>query len=276
MIVIDREQTGGGSTKPEKPSWRRQGGSNGHEEEIARPAGMPRRSGGVIGKMHMLRRGTGYRGIMSARSAVPLLIALLIVACSGCIALEKDDDLGPAGPGAVEPPWSGIPQPSPGETAPGPAPSATESGSTVVPVDPVPVQPGEYIPNPNPYNVSSVPLIRMDAVKPVVERATVFEEQYSLVYSARGLQVDVVDVPFIITFAVDAQNPEPGAYSRLVVTVRAPETLQLIADEGYNGIYGSAREKSITLYRPGRYIVTLDGHFVDVKVTMAAERTSGS
>ena len=79
---------------------------------------------------------------------------------------------------------------------------------------------------------------------------------------------------FIITFAVTPRNPEPGAYSRLVVTVRDPETLRLVADEGYNGIYGSAREKSIKLYSPGRYIVTLDGRFVDVTVKMATEQAN--
>lgn len=67
------------------------------------------------------------------------------------------------------------------------------------------------------------------------------------------------------------KHSEPGAYSRLVVTVRDPETLRLIADEGYNSIYGGERTKSIKLYQPGRYIVTLDGHFVDVKVKMQTE-----
>jgi len=114
----------------------------------------------------------------------------------------------------------------------------------------------------------------MDVAKPLVETTTIFEGQYSLIYSARGLQVDVVDVPFIITFSVAPRVREPGAYSRLVVTVRDPETLRLIADEGYNGIYGSAREKSIMLYSPGRYIVTLDGRFVDVTVTMGTEKVS--
>ncbi|MCC7555531.1 MAG: hypothetical protein KO254_05325 [Methanoculleus marisnigri] len=79
---------------------------------------------------------------------------------------------------------------------------------------------------------------------------------------------------FVITFSVTPRHREPGVYSRLVVTVRDPETLRLIADEGYNGIYGSAREKSIIIYRPGRYIVTLDGHFIDVTVTMSAEKTN--
>ena len=225
-----------------------------------RHAGLYRRSDG---KRYVPPRGGDYSSV-PVQNAALLLVALLLVACSGCIALEKDDD-----PGTVEPPWSGAAQPPPGETAP--APSATGNRNTVVPVDPVPVQPGEHLPDPNPCNVTPVPLTRMDGAKPVAEKTKVFEEQYTLYHSARGLQVDVVDVPFIITFSATPRHREPGAYSRLVVTVRDAETLRLIADEGYNGIYGSAREKSITLYRAGRYIVTLDGRFVDVKVTMGTE-----
>ena len=213
---------------------------------------------------HMPQRSTDNRGAMRVRTPALLLIALLLVACSGCIALEKDDD-----PGTVEPPWSGAAQPPPGEKAP--APSSTGNRNTVVPVDPVPVQPGEHLPDPNPCNVTPVSLTRMDGAKPVAEKTKVFEEQYTLYHSARGLQVDVVDVPFIITFSATPRHPEPDANSRLVVTVRDSGTLRLIADEGYHGIYGSDREKSITLYRAGRYIVTLDGRFVDVKVTMGTE-----
>lgn len=229
------------------------------------------------GKADMPRRGTNDRSAMLARTAALLLIAVLVTACSGCIALEKADDPDPTVPGgSAEPPWSGVPESPHGGTAPAPTPSATENANVVVPVDPVPVQPGELLPNSNPCNVTSVPLTRVDAAKPLVKKAKVFEDRYSLTYSAVGLQVDAVDVPFTITFSVNPQHPEPGGYSRLVVTVRDAETLRLVADEGYNGTYGSAKEKSITLYRPGRYIVTLDGHFVDVKVTMATEQTSGS
>ena len=228
------------------------------------------------GKAHMPRRDTDHRSAMLARTAALLLIAVLVTACSGCIALEKVDDPEPADPGAAEPPWSGVPESPHGGTAPIPTPPAAENANVVVPVDPVPVQPGELLPNSNPCNVTSVPLTRVDAAKPLVTKAKVFEDRYSLTYSAVGLQADVVDVPFIITFSADPRHPEPGAYSRLVVTVRDAETLKLVTDEGYNGTYGSAKEKSITLYRPGRYIVTLDGHFVDVKVTMATEQTSGS
>lgn len=198
-------------------------------------------------------------------------MAVLAAACCGCIALEKDDESGLIPFGTVDQPWSGSSEP-PWEDRP--VPSVTQNLNVVIPADPVPVQPGEHLPDPNPYNVSSVPLTRVDIAKPLVETTTVFEERYSLVYSARGLQVDVVDVPFVITFSVTPGHPEPGAYSRLVVTVRDLETLRLIADEGYNGIYGSAREKSITLYSPGRYIVTLDGHFVDVTVRMSTEKVN--
>lgn len=228
------------------------------------------------GKADMPRCGTNHCGVMLARTAAFLLIAVLVTACSGCIALEKVDDPDPADPGAADSPWSGVPESPHGGATPVSTLLAPENANVVVPVDPVPVQPGELLPTSNPCNVTSVPLTQVDVAKPLVTKTKVFEDQYSLTYSAAGLQVDVVDVPFIITFSVNARHPESGAYSRLVVTVRDAETLKLVADEGYNGTYGSAKEKSITLYRPGRYIVTLDGHFVDVKVTMATERTSGS
>lgn len=192
------------------------------------------------------------------------MIAALVVSCCGCITLEKDVDVGTV-PDVTELPWSGSP-------APTPAPSPNRN--VVVPVDPVPVQPGELLPEVNPCGVPTVTLSRIDAKKAIIEKTTVFEEEYSLVYSARGLLVDVIDVPFIITFSVTPRHSEPGAYSRLIVTVRDPETLRLIADEGYNSIYGSEQMKSIKLYQPGRYIVTLDGHFVDVKVEMQTERAT--
>ncbi|WP_305066364.1 hypothetical protein [Methanoculleus sp.] len=204
-----------------------------------------------------------------ARTAAILLIVVLVAACSGCIALEKDDE--PIPSGNVDQPWSGSLEPA---GANHPVASVTQNLNLVVPVDPVPVQPGEHLPDPNPCNVSSLPMTRVDVAKPLVETTTFFEEQYSLVYSARGLQVDVVDVPFVINFTVAPRVREPGAYSRLVVTVRDAESLRLIADEGYNGIYGSAREKSIKLYSPGRYIVTLDGRFVDVRVMMGTEKVN--
>jgi len=216
-------------------------------------------------ELHPPRRSMDCRDVMHVRTPALLLIALLLVACSGCIALEKDDD-----PGIDDPPWSGAVQPTPERTAP--APSSTGNLNTVVPVDPVPVQPGEYLPNPNTANVTSIPMTRLETTTPVAETTKVFEDHYTLYHSARGLLVDVVDVPFIITFSATPKHPEPDANSRLVVTVRDAETLRLIADEGYHGIYGSDREKSITLYRAGRYIVTLDGRFVDVKVTMGTEK----
>jgi len=218
-------------------------------------------------RTHLPQRSIDNRGAMHVRTSALLLIALFLVACSGCITLEKDDD-----PDTAEPPWSGAVQPSPDRTAP--ASPSTGNRNTVVPVDPVPVQPGEHLPNPNTANVTPIPMTRIDTTRPVAEKTKVFEEQYTLYHSARGLQVDVVDVPFIITFSATPRHPEPDANSRLVVTVRDPETLRLIADEGYHGIYGSAREKSITLYRAGRYIATLDGRFVDVKVTMGTEKVN--
>ncbi len=246
----------------------------GKRSSFYRFAGLCRQSNG---KGHMLRRGTDHRIIMTLRTIALLMIAALVASCCGCITLEKDDDAGTV-PDVTEPPWSGSPAPSweDEEDSPGPGPAHTPStspnGNVVVPVDPVPVQSGEPLPEVNPCGVPTIPLSRIDARKTIVEKTTVFEGEYSLVYSARGLQVDVVDVPFIITFSVTPKHSEPGAYSRLVVTVRDPETLRLIADEGYNSIYGSERTKSIKLYQPGRYIVTLDGHFVDVKVKMQTEQ----
>ena len=200
-----------------------------------------------------------------------LLLSVLVAMSSGCIALEKEVD-----PDPVEYPWSVTPQDPPdGMTSPPASMSfVSDSGNVVVPVDPVPVQPGELLPNPNPHNVTSVPLTRIDTTRPVAETTKVFEDHYTLYHSARGLQVDVVDVPFVITFTVTPRNPKPDLNSRLVVTVRDPETLRLVADDGYNGIYGNEPEKSIKLYRAGRYIVTLDGRFVDVTVRMRTEQTT--
>ena len=158
------------------------------ESPSCRHAGLYRRSDG---KGHVPHRGGDYRSA-PARTATLLLMAVLAAACCGCIALEKDDESSLLPFGTVDQPWSGSSEP-PGENRP--VASVTQNLNVVVPVDPVPVQPGEHLPDPNPYNVSSVPLARVDVAKPLVETKTVFEERYLLIYSARGLQVDVVDVP---------------------------------------------------------------------------------
>ncbi|WP_214084094.1 hypothetical protein [Methanoculleus sp.] len=109
-----------------------------------------------------------------------------------------------------------------------------------------------------------------------MNETTIFAGTYVLNHSAVGLKVNADAAPFFISFSVTPRYPDSVARSSLTVTVRDADTLELVVDDGYNGLYSSDTEKTILLYRPGAYIVTLDGRYVSVAVGMGTKiATSG-
>lgn len=231
---------------------------------------------------------------MSARIPIRVLVVLVMVfvaAGGGCLAVKKagENDESDSSTAPVQSdPGSGRPQAAlpfmgfPGMVPHGPGPAVTQASEPVYSdavylVDPVPAQQGEYLPRENPCNVSPIPMTRYPVEAGVlVNETAIFAGTYVLNHSAVGLKVNADAAPFFITFRVTPRSPDPVVRSSLTVTVRDAETLELVADEGYNGLYSSDTEKTILLYRPGPYVVTLDGRYVSVAVRMGTKvATSG-
>jgi hypothetical protein len=217
-----------------------------------------------------------------------MVLALLIIAtagCTGCITIAKTA-------GSEEPDATPSPATTSRHTAlppPEVPPSllttsilSAEDGSiaetgyteSVRPADPVPAQPGESLPKDNPCNVPSLAAGERPAKSTnKVNLTVVYSGTHVLNDSAVGLQVDATEAPFYISFDVTPNYPETVRRCTLAVSVREAETLRLVADEGYDGIYSSEPEKMIMLYSPGTYIVTLDGQYVTVAVAMGTAKT---
>ncbi len=231
---------------------------------------------------------------MSARILIRVLIVLVmlfIAAGGGCLAVKKveeNDESNASTTSVQSDPGSKRPQTAlpfmgfPGMVPNGPGPAVTQASEPVYSdavylVDPVPAQQGEHMPRENPCNVSRIPMTHYPPGAGVlVNETTIFAGTYVLNHSAVGLKVNADAAPFFISFSVTPRYPDSVARSSLTVTVRDADTLELVVDDGYNGLYSSDTEKTILLYRPGAYIVTLDGRYVSVAVGMGTKiATSG-
>jgi hypothetical protein len=108
-----------------------------------------------------------------------------------------------------------------------------------------------------------------------INTSIIFEETYVLRYNSVGFLADVVKPPFVIAFTTVPtttnsyylNNPH---YCFMTITVRDPETMEVLTEEGYNRVYSTDRSKVITLYRSGAYHVTVYGNMVQAKVTVMA------
>jgi hypothetical protein len=86
---------------------------------------------------------------------------------------------------------------------------------------------------------------------------------------AVGIRADIEKGPFIIEYSVDPTSATPaGCY--LAITVRDPDTLEVIAEGGYGRTYSVERSKQITIYNAGSYHITLVGSGLDLELTFLA------
>ncbi len=89
--------------------------------------------------------------------------------------------------------------------------------------------------------------------------APFFHETYDLSWNNVALLAHPSSPPFIIEYTVKSatKNPYDG---RVLLTVRNNETLQVVAEEGYNGEYSSDPVKRIIIRKEGDYHLNLYGY----------------
>jgi hypothetical protein len=109
----------------------------------------------------------------------------------------------------------------------------------------------------------------------IINTSTIFEQTYVLRYNSVGFLVDVVKPPFVIAYTTTPTTSDPyylnnPYYCFMTITVRDPETMKIMTEEGYGRIYSTDTNKAITLYRSGTYHVTLYGNMVQVKIMVEA------
>lgn len=118
----------------------------------------------------------------------------------------------------------------------------------------------------------------VDAVR--IKKIPQYSKSFVLRSNATAVKVQVPRAPLVIdlTFSPRWDSPDQttGAsgsfvYSKALVTVHRENSSAILEQEGYGSEYSTGKEKRITLYREGTFIITLSGDFMDVKM----EVTSG-
>jgi len=191
---------------------------------------------------------------MDMKPGLLCLIAIVMIvtaSVSGCISITKK-------PGAEEmqDEREGVAMAEAPQAAITPQPTETTPKSSVEFAQPLPtetpsrIQPSRPPPRPTP---------------PVLE--PIFTDTFSLGYTTVTLLVDALKAPLIIDYTISSNEINPRI-SFLVLTVRDADTLEVVAEEGYGRIYSGNTEQRITIYRQGRYYLTLYGNKLDVTLSI--------
>jgi|MTBAKMStandDraft_1061839.scaffolds.fasta_scaffold00142_19 hypothetical protein len=97
--------------------------------------------------------------------------------------------------------------------------------------------------------------------------ATFFEDTYKLMYNNAAMIATVERAPFVIEFWTSASSKNP--YDALaVITVRNSATGDIVAEDGYNGLYSSDSYKRITIRDSGQFHVNVYGMRTTVRVKL--------
>jgi hypothetical protein len=109
----------------------------------------------------------------------------------------------------------------------------------------------------------------------LINTSTIYDQTYELRYNSVAFLVDVVKPPFVIAYTTTPTTLDPyylnnPNYCFMIITVRDPETMSVITEEGYGRNYSTDTDKVITLYRSGTFHVTIFGNMVQVKVKVEA------
>jgi hypothetical protein len=211
-----------------------------------------------------------------------LMIGLMAGSC-GCVRLmqqQSGDGVAPASPTeTTAAPASGSAGATPGPgttTAVRPSPTATPgpdlqvySAAPDVTPDLYPVQHGTRI-----NQTGLMPRY----VTPLVTRT------YALGGAPVGLGVNVTNGPFLIYFTinpkVDCLSDPDSCRGTLGATVNRPyctitvtdnQTHNVVAKDGYAREFSSNRtDRSITIYGAGQYLITLEGNYLDITLSLAS------
>ena len=97
--------------------------------------------------------------------------------------------------------------------------------------------------------------------------APFFTETFSPCYTNSGILATDVTPPFVIEFRTDANSKNPYE-SLVIITVRDPVTGEIIAEDGYNGMYTSEEEKRIIIRSGGTYHVNVYGYGASVRLAL--------
>ena len=164
--------------------------------------------------------------------------------------------------------------------APITTPTQQESGTTAgsglqvysaapdVTPDPYPVQHGTRV---------NSTVLTSRYVTPSVTRT------YTLGGAPVGLGVNVTQGPFLIYFTInpkfDCLNDPDSCRGTVLVPVNRPycmitvtdnQTHQIVAQDGYAGEFSSnTTDRSITIYGTGQYLITLEGNYLDITLSLA-------
>jgi len=252
---------------------------------------------------------TAVRGF----SIIVLVVLIAMVGCSGCIKVVQTTLSGGAAgnangaPVVTETPTSAvtpidIPQSTPTSL---PAAVQTPAQSTVI---------TEVTPflTPNPYVFpQAVQINATPQYYSFLSRQPEFTKTYTLIGNgnAFGLQVDVVKAPLYIVFTVTPkydclEDPDscrgtvlvPVNSPYMTITVRDNQTHEIVAKDGYGGIYSSDTgnyqfsnsgnlstsvngqqtvtsvsepgPRYIAIYTAGQYQITIEGAYLDVTVSI--------
>jgi len=223
---------------------------------------------------------------MNSRLPVPLmvLVLLMVVLSSGCInsvqamlsgsgtngGLPYEDDY-PSGIPLV--PGPDGPAGAAAALTPAPSPAATLVVEEVSPDPYVTTDPYRF-----PYrdhgNWSTVEALR-------IEKIPQYSKSFVLRSNSTAVRVDAPEAPVVIdlVFSPLYDNPDQttgasGSYihSKALVTVHQENSSAIVEQDGFGCGYSTAKEKKITLYREGTFVIALSGDFMDVKM----EVTSGA
>lgn len=236
-----------------------------------------------------------------------LIILMVLMSSSGCInkVLANAPDDAPVAGGPVQ------------ET---PLPETTPAGAVpaTLPVSPLTeVTPGkseiaaEVAPvlTPDPYPILHATRINETPQYRFIGRTPEFEKTYVLRGNATGLLVNVAEGPLFIVYTVTPQNDcymspdscrgnkeKPAQRPYLTITVRDNQTREIIAQDGYGGVYSSDTgtytfsvtsknadgltssggtegtntvspgKRFIPVYREGVFHMTIEGNYLDAKI----------
>ncbi len=195
-----------------------------------------------------------------ARSPWPLLVIVLLFASCllpGCSSLPGQN------------------QSTPNTTQPASLPEVATPATPFVFITPTPkptivgsVAPtGSVIPLSSPH-AAPADLYAPHPVRPnAMATATFFRTSYFLQYNDVASLVTVDRGPFVIEFWTQAYNKNP--YDTIVViTVKNPETGEIIAEDGFNGRYSSDPYKRMIIRDSGRFLVDIYGTRASIAIKL--------
>jgi hypothetical protein len=220
--------------------------------------------------------------MLSRTLVLVLLAAIIMSACTpGCIKVSKAGEKQPV---SGQPEDVALPQvnlrevPTPSATLPSVTPAGTPVAVVTTPFYGSSVT--EVLPDlpPDPYQVpnGTVPE-SIESGKPIL--TPVYHASFTdMRNESRGLLVDVVTPPLLISYTVAKRNwadykgkplSDNPRWSYFVVTVRDNATRQLLGEDGFGHVYSMDEKKEMYFYRQGTYHITFTGNMVDATITLS-------